>query len=487
MVKRRKYALLTSFLFFLTLAAWSISSPIGSGVDTDYHLGSIWCAKGEKEDLCESIDKTASPTANVTAIVPFMFQMCDERNIYFWPECEVSTSNPATQEIRIAPNSKQSVYYWTSHIFASTNINQSVVFIRLFNSIIASLVLFALLTFSSDRIRQAVLISWTLTLIPNGIQLLSGINPRSWAVLGIMSSWAFLQAFLTEEPERRQRRSGQIGCYLTSIGLTASARFDALLIVLFISTVVLCAHFIDFKKLSFRRVAQMGGVLTAAVFALKLVPRLDGVLSIGVPEPFSAPQYFFFQLEHIPEFVADWWGYRIGQQGNGPGIIGLTGVILFSIYMYASLRGADRKQLFVTSALSIFTFLVLFRATTAVLSIIPLSGVYTFGISAPMIGLTLVFSNIENKHFFENGLVKFTLITVSLMHTLTFYHWIEFFTQRGVNTGFFYRFSLSGTWWWDTWVSPNFVFLMGAGLFPMFLTFAWRSIPPELEESPELR
>jgi hypothetical protein len=214
---------------------------------------------------------------------------------------------------------------------------------------------------------------------------------------------------------------------------------------------------------------------------------LNDIASFEVPEPFNTLQYFLFELVHIPEFVADWWGYRIGQQGNGPGIVGLTGVILFAIFMYASLRGADRKQLFVTSALSIFICIALFRATTVVLGIVPLSGVYTFGLSAPLIGLTLMFSKGDDKQIFGKGLAVTTIVVVSLMHALTFYHWMEFFTRRGVNTQFYNQFSLIGTWWWDTWVSPNFVFFMGAGLFPMFLTFAWRSIPPELEESPELR
>jgi hypothetical protein len=471
-----------SLLLFLSLAAWSVSSPIGSGVDTDFHLGSIWCAHGERKGLCESIDTAAWPAENVTAIVPFMFQMCDERNIYFWPECEVSVKNPTTQEIRIAPIYQRSIYYWATHIFASTSVNRSVIFIRLFNSLIASLVFLASLVLSSDRLRKAVVISWTLTLIPNGIQLLSGVNPRSWAVLGIMSSWVFLHAFLTEESEHRQRRLWQIGCYLASIGLTASARFDALLYVLFISTVVLGAHLIDFHKLSFKRAAQFGGVLVAVMFATKLIPRLNGIFSFGVPEPFNSTQYFVFQLVHIPEFVADWWGYRIGQQGNGPGIIGLSGTILFAVYMYAALRGLNRKQLFVTIAISLFICLALFRATTAVLSIVPLSGVYTFGLSAPLIGLTLMFSQSNDKQIFEKGLAVTTIVMVSIMHALTFYHWIEFFTQRGVNTGFYYKFSLNGTWWWDTWVSPNFVFLGGAALFPIFLTYAWRTSSLELPE-----
>jgi hypothetical protein len=126
--------------------------------------------------------------------------------------------------------------------------------------------------------------------------------------------------------------------------------------------------------------------------------------------------------------------------------------------------------------------LALFRATTAVLSIIPLSGIYTFGLSAPLIGLTLMFSQGDDRQILKKGLAVTTIVVVSIMHALAFYHWIEFFTQRGLNTGFYYKFSLNGTWWWDTWVSPNFVFLGGAALFPIFLTYAWRTSSLELPE-----
>jgi hypothetical protein len=480
MGRQTKSSLIVSILFLITLAAWSVSSPIGSGNDTDYHLGSIWCARGEVKGLCESIDMAAQPEP--TAVVPFMFQMCDGRDIYLWPECEVFSEKPETQEIRIALSSKQSVYYWTTHIFSSTNVYQSVILIRLFNAIIASLVFFAMIALSSGRLRKSVVISWTLTLIPNGIQLLIGVSPRSWAVLGIMSSWVFLQAFLTEDGPNRRKRLWQMACFIGSVALTASARFDALLYAIFISTVVLGAHLIHFHKISFKRAAQLVGIFIAVLITIKLVPRLNSIFSFGVPEPFNSTQYFVFQLVHIPEFVADWWGYRIGQQGNGPGIIGLSGTILFAVYMYAALRGLNRKQLFVTIAISLFICLALFRATTAVLSIVPLSGVYTFGLSAPLIGLTLMFSQSNDKQIFEKGLAVTTIVMVSIMHALTFYHWIEFFTQRGVNTGFYYKFSLNGTWWWDTWVSPNFVFLGGAALFPIFLTYAWRTSSLELPE-----
>jgi hypothetical protein len=450
-----------------------VSSPIGSGVDADFHLGSIWCARGENRGLCESIDMAAQPEP--TAVVPFMFQMCDGRNIYFWPKCEVSPENPATQLIRIAPKINQSVYYWTTHWFASKNVNRSVVLIRLFNSVIASLMFFALLSLSSNRLRKAVVISWTLTLIPNGIQLLSGINPRSWAVLGIMSSWAFLQAFLTEESANRRKRSLQLGCFIGSVALTASARFDGLLYVCFVSALILVIHFVDFEKISIKRLGQLTGFSFLAFFAVQLIPKLKGILSFGVPDTYASPHYFVFQIVHLPEFVADWWGFSVGQQGNGPGIIGLVGVSLFAIYMFALLQRADRRQMIAVSVLSAFILLALFRATTAVLAIVPLSGVYTFGLVAPLIGITATYSHADINRLTSNGIAKFTVVLVGLIHALSFFHWMEFFTRRGVNTQFYDKFSLTGTWWWSSTLSPNIVFGFGVIAFFAFLSITWRS------------
>jgi hypothetical protein len=463
-----------SLFLFLSLAAWSISSPIGSGVDADFHLGSIWCARGEIKGLCESIDESSE--SRPTALVPFMFQMCDERNIYFWPKCVISSDNPNTQVVRIAPSDKQSVYYWTTHIFSSTNVSRSVVLIRLFNSLIASLVFFALLALSSNILKKAIIFSWTLTLIPNGIQLLTGINPRSWAVLGIMSSWAFLYGFLNEDKSNRFRRRWQLGFYISSSAIAASARFDALLFVCAVSAIIMFTHFYQFEKLTRKRLLRIFSVSSFLYLAIQYIPKLRGASSLSVPEPFGTRQYFVFQIIHLPEFVADWWSFSVGQQGNGPGIIGLVGVSLFSIHMHAQLQGSDRRQKFATGVLSIFIVMALFRATTAVQSIVPLTGVYTFGLVAPIIGVSVVYSKSRNNGIFPTGLYGLTVVLVGLMHALAFYHWIEFFTRRGVNTQFYETFSLSGTWWWKTSISPNIVFLSGSITFSCFLWLAWKSI-----------
>jgi hypothetical protein len=77
---------------------------------------------------------------------------------------------------------------------------------------------------------------------------------------------------------------------------------------------------------------------------------------------------------------------------------------------------------------------------------------------------------------------KMAIALLSFAQTISFYSWIEFYTRRGKDLGFYQQFSLDGTWWWDTWVSPNFVFISGAFLFPVFLTYAWKSIPLDLTE-----
>ena len=47
MSKQLKNSLLVSILLLLSLTAWPICSPVGSGVDTDYHLGVVSVLTGK--------------------------------------------------------------------------------------------------------------------------------------------------------------------------------------------------------------------------------------------------------------------------------------------------------------------------------------------------------------------------------------------------------------------------------------------------------
>jgi len=54
---------------------------------------------------------------------------------------------------------------------------------------------------------------------------------------------------------------------------------------------------------------------------------------------------------------------------------------------------------------------------------------------------------------------------------------MEFCVRQGKNIGTFTNLSLNGGWWWDFGLGPNYVFALGAISYPVFLTFAWKTIP----------
>jgi len=66
-----------------------------------------------------------------------------------------------------------------------------VVEIRLFNSMVSVLVLAALLITTTSRIRFNAIAGLSFTMIPWGLQFFLGITTRGWAILGVMTSWAF--------------------------------------------------------------------------------------------------------------------------------------------------------------------------------------------------------------------------------------------------------------------------------------------------------
>ena len=474
--------------FFLLLMCWSISSPIGSGVDTDYHLASIWCANGFREDICiEPNEGIVQSEPRNTALVPYMFQMCDERNIYFWPNCEIESSHPDIQELRMASPQHLGLYYRITNVFAGSNVPRSVLMIRIFNSLITSFVLALAFKCCTKRIKFALFSALTFTLIPYGIQVLPGVNPRSWAVLGVITSWAFLCSYLSTPRSEVKLRRWQLSAYFFAFFLTLSSRVDSALMVVISSLFILAIWRLPNWKFQKSTIVKVLSFVGLVLVLIRLVPQIRSATEIAIPPSYTWPQYLLFQIVHIPEFFSDWWGYKVGQQGNGPGILGIIGLGLYLICISFALQKSDLRQRTIVSSFSVIVFIIFLKSTIAIGGIVPAAGAYSLGLAAPLLGISIVFSRSNFQFMSSTGNRKTAIVLLSGAHAISFYAWMEFFTRRGKGVGFYDKFSLNGTWWWDTWVSPNFVFILGATLFPIFLTLAWRSIPLELAESPELR
>lgn len=472
---------LAAFSFVFLLTAW-LSIPFGASGDMDYHLTSIWCAWGERPGLCDNIqtlpeDPNARFSNHVSAEVPFMFQICDSRNIDYWPYCEFEAEQPETQRLRMAPPEHMSFYYRIMNLFASDNIQLSVLIIRIINISISAIMLFLLLTLTNDKLKFSAISGLTFSIIPYGIQHFSGVTTRSWAITGVMTSWAFLSSFLSTPKQETRLRRLRLFAYLFAVFLALSTRLDALLMVAITSIFVLILHLTSEKPITFKQfLAGISAILTLGFFS-QFLPIVKQYANFVVPDGYGTAQYILFQILHIPEFVADWWNYQIGQTGSGPGIIGIIGVILFAINITFALQNASIRQSSIFIFFSLIVFLLLAKTSSVGQTMVPLSGFYTLGLAVPWLGICILHSKNRFQFMSTTGNRCAAFVLLSFSHAAYFYSLLEFYTRRGQRIGWFESISLNDVWWWNVGIGPNFVFLFGATMFPVFLVATWQSIP----------
>jgi hypothetical protein len=96
-----------------------------------------------------------------------------------------------------------------------------------------------------------------------------------------------------------------------------------------------------------------------------------------------------------------------------------------------------------------------------------------------LIGFVVLFANAKPAIMFS-GTGRNTIISLlAIANSYALFGGIEYYVRKGVNTGLFLKLSLNDGWWWNTPISPNVVFLVGATAFPAFLWSAWRVVDVE--------
>ena len=422
-----------------------------------------------------------------TAQVPYMFQMCDGRPIDSWPNCEAVQSSTTMQELRIIHKVQRSPYYSIMRVFATTNPEQSVLKMRMVNTLIASLILLGLLKLTSGRTRVAAISAMTFTLVPVAIMRIPTINPQGWATLGVMTSWAFLHGFLNT-PKTDTRKKLLLAFYIFSVLLPATTRIDSTTYVVFTSAIVLLNHYRTARRLS-RKEKTIGlGLIAVCLSTIKLSEHIRGYLSLSKPIGSQFSQYLVFQIVHIPESLVEVFGYAVGQQGNGPGLVGIVGLSLFVVSLTFALQQSQKQDLVITGVIIAFLAVVMYKGSLITLSLVPLTGAYALGLLTFLLGMVIITSRTKQQFMSRKGNRIAAISLLFITHALTLYSWMELYTRGNQTPGFFNaqmlggssRLSLNGGWWWNTWSSPNWVFLIGIMSFPVFLNFAWRLVGSDL-------
>ena len=384
-------------------------------------------------------------------------------------------SENGLQVKRAALPAQQNLYYRLMRVFASEDTTRSILVMRLFNSVLASVVFFFLLYVTRSRVRLAVVGSWTFTIVPVLISTLPQLNPRSWAFLGVMSSWAFLHSGLSAgNDEIRQKRLSFVFFGITCL-LAICTRWDATLFVTFTSSVIVLGHLFKKQLLRWRHFFLVSIISITGYFAaITFSSRSAYFLKVEFPPLYSKQQFFLFMFVHIPENIFNAVGLGYRQDDLGPGLIGIIGTSLLVVFVVLTMRNSSKIQASILALYSLMIFFAMFHVMDFGLQ--PPPGIYIAALLTALLGTITLFSS-QNDFLMSTFTQRATIISVlSVSHLLSLYAKFESSVREGVYTGTYEKLSLNGGWWWNTPISPNFVFAIGGLSFVLWLIMSWMTI-----------
>jgi len=247
---------------FFAMVVWGLASPPGSAPDDDFHLPSIWCARGFVESVCDpeyegdGFGKTPaplSPSAICFAFNSTISASC-QANLFDWSSNELGGSR--FNEDKRFPNG----FYWGMHTFINDNPLHSAMTMRLANIFLA-LTMFSLsVLVATTRIRFALIATWLALISPLGLYTIASTNPSSWTIIGLGVYWANLLTFMTTREKRRQIFSGILASLSALLALVS--RSESSLFVVLVSFVITLVVFksSDLKNLILPIVISLIGV-----------------------------------------------------------------------------------------------------------------------------------------------------------------------------------------------------------------------------------
>ncbi|EAR24828.1 hypothetical protein A20C1_06091 [marine actinobacterium PHSC20C1] len=220
---RRIGMIVAPILVFVALAAWALSSPVGSSPDDDFHLTSIWCATGDSEYCAPSGDPGTRLVPPAVANPACFAYDADES-----AACQdrIDFTAGATEETERGnfAGGYPVVYYGTMSVFVGQDVHASVLIMRLVNiALFVGLGVALYLLLPINR-RQILIWQWALTTVPLGLFVLSSNNPSAWALMGVGYGWLALLGFY----EVRGRKRVALGAlFLLSAVMASGSRSDA--------------------------------------------------------------------------------------------------------------------------------------------------------------------------------------------------------------------------------------------------------------------
>jgi len=457
----------------LAISSWAVSSPIGSSPDDDFHLPSIWCGQGVRAGLCEADGRQGwyqIPHTTMANSACFAFNK-DASGF-----CVYDNSLREQFSVNIATNLYPPVYYWVMSWMASPDIPLATISIRILNGILTVLVILLLLFALPRPQRTAPLLALILTSVPLTIFLMGSTNPSAWSYLGLLT---FLAAFLGFLSEGRKTLKVSLGV-LAVLGLimAVGARADAAPFAVF-ATVLAWTLAKPSARKSITNVVSTVLIIGTGAFMYFRGGTAASVVSgegLGLPQGDRPSPSFFGNLTRLPDLWAGVFGtWELGWLDTPmPAIVWFSSLGIFLAVVFSAVKFFDSRQAIAFSlAIVGLIFVPMYILMSNGLSVgeqvqprylLPLIVFVAFTALYRSKGVNGLSLSIGQLAIAGAGLAVANAVA---LHT-NLRRYLTGLDERGINL------DAGIEWWWDSFpVSPNFVFILGASSFALFLFSVW--------------
>lgn len=227
--------------FFILCVGWALVTPIGSSPDDDYHLSSIWCTRDGAPGVCEPSDSNATrmlPTAVVDASACYRFQIGPSAGCVNQSLTGSTVTERVNQVQRLYPGG----FYSALGPLIGADVDRSVMIMRIANAALASLLILGILLLTPPGIASAAMIAIATTFVPLGLFITGSTNPSSWAVNGLIASWAFGLAWLRSSRLNTRRGYALTAAFFISSALVVASRVDSNAYLVLVLLVIATLH-----------------------------------------------------------------------------------------------------------------------------------------------------------------------------------------------------------------------------------------------------
>lgn len=492
-------------LLGVVLTAWLLAAPPGGSPDDGYHLGSIWCGAGHKDDLCL---EAVGPVDSAIALVPLALNdiTCFAYDGGLSARCQTERFAVAQgQSTRFSPEftninrKRPNLYYRVMHEFIDLERGplHSVGRMRAVNVILTVAMVSLTALVAPGRIRRAFLLSWIVAALPLGLFFATTLSTSAWTIAGLSTVWANLLT-VKEHPRGGNRI---LGGALAAIGIIMAlgARTEAVAHLAIVGVSLGAMWWLDYQdrrpprasRSLFRRAAETAGLGASGIAFLALLnavapqsANLDGAVggfragyerleARGVGDPFLA---ILFEVPTLwSGAFGNVWGLGVLDTPI-PNLASLPIIAVFVTLLVVGVQHGSRGRILAVT-LVIVAFLAmptlsLLRAGLLVYE--SLQPRQFMAMVYPLLGLALYRASAEPRLVIGRAMAAAITVTLSVAHSISLLVTIQRHTN-GLLPGFdglprHVQFGREAEWWWAAMPHPDLVWAIGSIAYLLLVT-----------------